>query len=75
MTLRDGFNIGEWQVLPLEGRITSPDAVRRLQPKSMDVLLALAERGGGVVTQEELLETVWEGRAMSDEPLNVPPLT
>ncbi len=55
--------------MPLEGRITGPDGVNRLQPKTMDVLLALAERRGGVVTREELLEQVWGGRAMSDDPL------
>ena len=69
MTLRDGFNIGEWRVLPLEGRMIGPDGINRLQPKTMDVLLVLAERDGAVVTREELLSAVWEGRAMSDEPL------
>ena len=69
MTLRDGFNIGQWRVVPLEGRIIGPDGINRLQPKTMDVLLVLAERGGAVVTREELLEAVWEGRAMSDDPL------
>ena len=69
MSLRSGFSLGEWTVYPLEGRLVGEDSVQRLQPKSMDVLLCLAENAGAVVEREAVLHHVWGERAQSDEPL------
>jgi adenylate cyclase len=69
MDLRSGFRLGNWTVYPLEGRLVQEDSVQRIQPKSMDVLLHLAEHAGSVVTRDELLRQVWGDRAQSDEPL------
>lgn len=69
MNLRSGFVLGTWTVLPLESRLYDDEASRRVQPKSMDVLLCLAEAGGEVVERETLLREVWGERAVSDEPL------
>ena len=69
MTLRNGFTLGDWTVFPLEGRLTLDGVERRVQPKTMDVLLHLAEHAPAVVERDELLERVWRGRAQSDEPL------
>lgn len=56
-------------VYPLEGRLVSEQGETRVQPKSMDVLLCLAEGGGAVVQREDILRRVWGERAPSDEPL------
>lgn len=69
-TLIHGFRIGEWQIWPEEGRIAGPDGPQHIEPKVMDVLLCLANRAGRVVARETLLAEVWEGRAVSDEPLS-----
>ena len=69
MGLREGFELGEWTVYPLEGSFISGDELRRVQPKSMDVLLALAEHAPAVVERDALLQAVWGERAVSDEPL------
>ena len=69
MNLQQGFSVGEWKVYPLEGRLIRDGEQRRVQPKSMDVLLRLAERAGTAVERDELLDSVWAGRAISDEPL------
>jgi DNA-binding winged helix-turn-helix (wHTH) protein/tetratricopeptide (TPR) repeat protein len=42
---------------------------RHLQPKTMDVLVCLAESSGQVLTRDELIERVWGANAVSDEPL------
>lgn len=68
--LKQGFYVGEWEVQPLRSRVLGPDGPVHIEPRVMDVLVALAARPGEVVERSELLETVWEGRAMSDEPLN-----
>jgi len=69
MTLRSGFTLGDWTIHPLEGRLVNDDDERRIQPKSMDVLLCLANAGGAVVERDKLLRDVWGDRAVTDEPL------
>lgn len=69
MNLRNGFTLGSWTVYPLEGRLVGAGQESRVQPKSMDVLLCLAEASGAVVEREELLRQIWGERAVSDEPL------
>ncbi len=69
MDLRSGFALGPWTVLPLESRLYDGADSRRVQPKSMDVLLCLANAGGDVVERDALLREVWGERAVSDEPL------
>ena len=68
--LRKGFLLGHWTVLPDRGLLRGDDAEERVEPLVMRVLVALAEAGGDVLTKDELIETVWDGRAQSDEPLN-----
>jgi len=69
MNLRDGFVLGDWAVLPMEGRIASDTGSTAVRPKAVDVLLCLAEAGGAVVERDDLLRKVWGERAVSDEPL------
>ena len=68
--LRKGFLLGHWTVLPDRGLLRGDDAEERVEPLVMRVLVALADAGGDVLTKDELIETVWDGRAQSDEPLN-----
>jgi TolB-like protein/DNA-binding winged helix-turn-helix (wHTH) protein/lipoprotein NlpI len=70
MTFKNGFNLGEVTVYPLEGRLVLADRKRRLTPRAMDVLVYLAERAPAVVERDSLLQDLWGGRAQSDEPLN-----
>jgi TolB-like protein/DNA-binding winged helix-turn-helix (wHTH) protein/Tfp pilus assembly protein PilF len=67
--LKFGFQLGKWAVKPMLGEISAGQESVRLQPKSMDVLLHLAENAGVVVERDALLRHVWGERAQSDEPL------
>ena len=69
MGLRDGFALGPWTVRPLENRISGDGESSRVQPKSMDVLVCLAEARGSVVERDAIMQEVWGGRAVTDEPL------
>ncbi len=69
MNLRDGVVLGDWTVLPMQGRIASAGRSTAVRPKAVDVLLCLAEAGGAVVERDDLLRQVWGERAVSDEPL------
>ena len=57
---RRGFTIGEWRVEPRLQRIRSRRSTRRLDPRTMDLLVYMASRAGDVVERRELLDAVWE---------------
>jgi DNA-binding winged helix-turn-helix (wHTH) protein/tetratricopeptide (TPR) repeat protein len=67
--LDKGFNLGDWEVLPAKGLMQRGDEEVHPEPRVLAVLLALAERDGNLVTKDELIEDVWDGRAFGDEPL------
>jgi len=70
MTVGKPFALGDWFIDPATGTLTGAAGQRRLTPKLMDLLLALARREGGVATRDELLREVWGERStVSDEPL------
>ena len=67
--LDGGFDLGEWEILPAQGVLRRAGEEVRPEPKVFAVLLALAQRDGNVVSKDELIEEVWEGKAFSDEPI------
>ncbi len=52
------FRLGDWLVEPSLNKLSRSDQTVRLRPKLMDVLAFLASRPGGVVSPEEILESV-----------------
>lgn len=74
--LDKGFRLGDWLVWPesnqLERRSWKIIASRvDLEPKPMQLLVALAEAGGAVVTREQLRTAVWQRNYISDEVITV----
>ena len=67
--LQRGFTLGDWDVLPARGEIRRKDHVVRPEPKPFLVLMALARRDGDVVTKDELIDEVWDGRPTADDPI------
>ena len=67
--LKYGFRLGDLMVKPQAGTITRPDGEVHVEPKTMDVLICLAERTGDVTTRQELIDAVWGGSPVADEPL------
>jgi len=65
--LSPGFRLAEWEVRPEDGSLRSPQAAHRLEPLLMTLLVFLASRAGQVVSKQQLLDAVWEGRFVSDE--------
>lgn len=55
------FRLGEWQVDPALDQITRGQEIVRLEPRTMRLLVRLAETPGQVVSSRELLDTVWAG--------------
>jgi DNA-binding winged helix-turn-helix (wHTH) protein/Tfp pilus assembly protein PilF len=65
------FLTGEWAVEPSRNVILRDGREVRLEPRVMDVLVCLAGRRGEVVSKDELVAEVWEGRYVTDDVLTV----
>jgi DNA-binding winged helix-turn-helix (wHTH) protein len=63
------FQLGEWLVDPILGRITHGDTTVRLEIKVMDVLVCLAANASNLVTRRQLRESVWGTETVSDNTL------
>jgi DNA-binding winged helix-turn-helix (wHTH) protein len=64
------FRLGELEVSPARLRVATAGVVESLQPRIMQVLVALAERRGDVVTRDELMARCWNGTAVSDDAIH-----
>ena len=60
------FRLGTWLVQPSLNRLYDGDHVVALEPRVMGVLVCLASRPGKIVSADDLLYTIWHGRAHAD---------
>lgn len=65
------FVTGEWTVEPSRNLLLRGEEKIRLEPRVMDALVYLAERSGQVVSKDDLIEFVWQGRSVTDDVLTV----
>lgn len=63
------FCIEGWRVLPSRNCLVRNGEEVRIEPKAMEVLLRLAAAPGEVVAADDLIDTVWGGRPISDNPV------
>lgn len=61
------FALGALQVRPSLRRIICGGHERTVQPRVMQVLVALVRAKGEVVSREELIETCWDGLIVGDD--------
>jgi TolB-like protein/DNA-binding winged helix-turn-helix (wHTH) protein len=62
MSLRDApFRVRQWRVDPALDEISREGTTVKLEPRTMCVLICLAEHEGEVVSVEQLLDRVWTG--------------
>jgi DNA-binding winged helix-turn-helix (wHTH) protein/Tfp pilus assembly protein PilF len=64
------FELGGMRVIPAERAIVLDDERIELQPRVMQVLVALAQARPGVVSRDKLVEQCWDGRVVGDDALN-----
>lgn len=72
--LEQGFEVAEWRVLPhsnsIEDRRRPGSGHRkRLNSKSIQVLVLLASHSGRFVSKDEILSTIWAGRIVTEDVL------
>lgn len=53
------FRFADWEVDPSTNSIARDGDRKQMEPRAMDVLLALCRRANTVVSSEELLEQCW----------------
>ncbi len=68
-SLDAGFAIAVWRVEPLRNRIVCEGQDTHLEPKAMDVLVALASRAPDTISRDALIEAVWQDVAVADDVL------
>ena len=64
------FRLGNLQVCPSKRQVMAGKTVEGLQPRIMQVLVALAARRGEVVSHDELMARCWGGFAVSDDAIH-----
>src|SRR5678816_1322692 len=57
----DPLQIGDWLVDPRDDSLTRGAERVKLEPRTMRLLMRLAQTPGTVVSQDELMESVWSG--------------
>lgn len=64
------FRLGALDVRPSLRQVEAGADSQTLEPRVMQVLIALAQRRGQVVPRDELVERCWDGRAVSEDAIN-----
>jgi DNA-binding winged helix-turn-helix (wHTH) protein/tetratricopeptide (TPR) repeat protein len=64
------FRIGPADVRPSTRTIAREDKEEVLEPRVMQVLVALAKGRGAVVSRDDLVEACWNGRVVGDDAIN-----
>lgn len=60
------FRIGPWTAIPSQNLLERDVRATRLEPRAMDVLVALAWADGAVVSIDSLMATVWKDVTVGD---------
>lgn len=64
------FRLGDVEVEPATRQLVVGDIDQTIEPRVMQVLVALAESPGRIVTRDELVERCWNGRIVGDDAVN-----
>lgn len=65
----DLYRVGDWLVDAAGDRLSRDGVEVRIEPKTMAVLHYLARRPQEVVSADQLIEAVWQGRPLGDSPV------
>ncbi len=60
------IKVGDWTVTPAQDLLQRAGKSIRIKPRTMDVLVYFASHAGEVISAEELIDSVWQGRVVGD---------
>src|SRR6266404_6057767 len=69
--LREHYRFGPFELQPDKRRLLKDGAAISLRPRAFDLLAALVDRAGRLVTKDELLDQVWPKMAVEEAVLHV----
>lgn len=61
------FRLGDLTIAPALHEVSGSDWTEELEPRVMQVMVALAEKPGEAVTRDELIARCWNGLAVSED--------
>lgn len=64
------FQLGSLRVSPSTRELFAPGMRDVLEPRVMMVLVALVRAGGATVSRDQLIQSCWDGLAVSDDAIN-----
>jgi tetratricopeptide (TPR) repeat protein len=64
------FRLGQMEVLPATRSVSANGQSEIVEPRVMQVLVALAKAEGAVVSRDDLIVQCWEGRIVGDDAIN-----
>jgi hypothetical protein len=64
------FDVGALSVCPSLRSVSIRGASQQLEPRVMQVLVALARSAGGVVSRDDLVKRCWGGRVVGEDAIN-----
>ncbi len=64
------FDLGQVRVSPPTRQVERGGRSERVEPRVMQVIVALSHAGGQIVTRDELIHRCWDGRIVSDDAIN-----
>lgn len=65
------FRLGAASVRPAYRELVAPEGRREtLEPRVMQVLVALRRADGGIITRDELIQSCWEGRIVGEDAID-----
>jgi TolB-like protein/DNA-binding winged helix-turn-helix (wHTH) protein/tetratricopeptide (TPR) repeat protein len=64
------FELGDLRVLPAQRAVEHSGQRQELQPRVMQVLVALAKARPAVLSRDRLVDLCWDGRIVGDDALN-----
>jgi DNA-binding winged helix-turn-helix (wHTH) protein/tetratricopeptide (TPR) repeat protein len=64
------FTIGKLRVHPATRQVEAHGDQETVEPRVMQVFVALARANGTIVTRDELIECCWDGRIVTDDAIN-----
>jgi predicted ATPase/DNA-binding winged helix-turn-helix (wHTH) protein len=67
----DSVSFGQFRMFPAQRRLEKQGVPVKLGARSLDILLALVERAGSVVTKNDLLARVWQDVTVDESALRV----
>ncbi|HKX84851.1 MAG TPA: winged helix-turn-helix domain-containing protein, partial [Pyrinomonadaceae bacterium] len=67
---RQFYEFGNFRLDAEHPSLWRRDELAPLSPKALELLILLVERRGGIVSREELLETIWKGTFVEEANIN-----